>query len=469
MRILPRILIACALGLAACDRGTAPPDGLVQGDDESLQWAVAGIQDDLSRLRNLPFDAPVISRWVKRERLMVLLDSIEAANPGKPDTTTGPHPTETELFVALDLMDAAKSAEEEQRKFDGDNIGGFYVTGTGKFWLVEDPDQPEEVSYTLIAHELAHALQNLNFWDTLRRGAGYDEHLALQHLVEGEAEYLGDLWSLRPSTIEAFEAKYRPITLDFILDAARNDHPTTPLALTLPIYSHYWVGEWSIHDQRKALGWSSIDELHRNAPRSTKRMLHPFAGADALTIAEWPEDVFRNRPGLVPLGSDRLGEVYLAAMLHWRAPSLAWRSSSWKGDRFWLWRAGDSLHHIAAGRIRFETAADATQFLSKWAAGRGLVAKIDGEFDSLEAPRGDTGRVRAVRRGGDVSLMYGSHPDRWPAYVADSIWSELADARPTSLSAARRAPSVADPSKASFPPFPSKPVHIWKEYLRSRP
>lgn len=471
MRKILTFTILLGLGLSACDRGSSPedPQGLIQGDDESLQRLVSGIQSDLSRLRQLPFEKPVVSRWVKRNRLLGLLDSIADAQPSTPDTSSGPHPSWTEVLVALDLMESTKSAEEEQREFEGDNIGGFYIPRTNKFWLVEEPGQSESASRTLIAHELAHAMQDQNFPDTISPNADSDEHLALDHLVEGEAEYLGDLWSLKTRSAQEFEEAFVPLDLDYMLEAASRDHASTPLALTLPIYSHYWVGEWSIHNQRTALGWSAIDQLHSHRPRSTKRMLHPFAGPDSLAISEWSQSAFASHTGLVALGSDRLGEVYLAAMLHWRMPSRSWKSSSWMGDRFWLWRAGDSLHHIAAGKVRFESDADAVQFLSKWAAGRGLSANSDAVVDSLEAPRGDTGRVRAVRRGTEVTILYGSHPRAWPTSLADSLWSELVAARPTNVAAARWAGRTRPDPGLQRPLFPRSPIRILKHFNRIRP
>lgn len=470
MRTFPKIALLGSLALASCDRGVAPeePQGLVIGNNASLQRAVAQIQSDLSRMRGLPFAEPVVSSWVRRTRLMVLLDSIEGAFQAPPDTSSGPHPTSTEIFSALDLMDGRSSAEEGQRAFDSANIEGFYITGTNKFWLVEDADRPDSRSYSLMAHELSHAMQDQNFRDRIRRDAGLDEILAYKHLIEGEAEYLGDLWSLPNRSGPEFESSFRRFTLDEALFAAANDHPETPLVLLLPVYSQYWVSEWSIHDQRTSAGWAAIDALHESLPRSTKRMLHPFAGAAALDFAEWPEDVFGIHRDLVPLGSVRLGEVYLAAMAHWRMPGLSWNSSSWKGDRFWIWRAVDSLHHAVAGRIRFETSADASQFLTKWAAGRSLAVQRLVESDSIFRNIADTGLVRAVRRGPELTLLFGAYPGGWPDGLADSLWSELSAATPSNALSARRSTSnTAEPvttGKANFPKLPRSPIRVWKDY-----
>lgn len=489
MRILHSLSLIGLIALTACDRGVAPQNedssvfsdanpitgstGLVLGDNASLQRAVRQIQRDLSTMRNLPFDQPVVSSWVRRTRLMSVLDSIDGSFQEPVDTSSGPHPTATEIFVALDMMDGKRSAENDQRAFDSANIEGFYITGTNKFWLVEDADRPDERTYSLMAHELAHAMQYQNFHDRIRRDAGSDEYLAYKHLIEGEAEYLGDLWSLPGRTGDEFEASFRRFTLDQALVAAANDHPETPLVLLLPVYSQYWVSEWSIHDQRMNAGWAAIDALHETLPRSTKRMLHPFVGSTAQSFVEWPENVFGNHQNLVPLGSDRLGEVYLASMAHWRMTSLSWNSSSWKGDRFWAWRAADSLHHVVAGRIRFENSVDAGQFLTKWAMGRSYPIQRMGETDSVYQNNSDTGLVRAVRRGADLTVLFGAYPGGWPAGLADSMWSELAAANPTSILSARRTNSSVSesgsdvPGKANFPKFPSAPIRIWKDYSPS--
>ncbi|MBK9576871.1 MAG: hypothetical protein IPK50_03220 [Fibrobacterota bacterium] len=488
MRHLPTISAILALGLVSCDRGVAPegfdpsygkygttqnspqslPGTLIQGDNASLQSAVASIQADLSAMRNLPFNAPVVSSWVTRPRLMILLDSIEASNSSPPDTGSGPRPTETEIYVALNLMAPAGSMESDRRAFDSANIDGFYVPGTGKFWMVEDSRRSDSITYSLMAHELAHAMQDLNFADTLGQDAGMDERLAFTHVIEGEAQYLGDLWSLQDRTPSGFEEGFERYTLADAMAQASMGHSKSPLVLTLPLFSYYWVGEWSIHDQRKHAGWGAIDALHRTPPRTTKRMLHPLAGSAAQTFVEWSEEGFSPRQNLIPLGSDRLGEIYLATMLYWQLPTQSWKAASWKGDRFWVWRAGDSTHHIVAARLKFEAGADASQFLTDWAKGRGLNIKNIGDQSNIDQTTASLGLVRAERRFDEISLLFGKHLGGWPAGLADAMWSELAAIGPINVSSARRSTVQTDASKSDFPRFPSKPIRIWKEYSSSR-
>lgn len=469
MRLPSAFALIGVLGLVACESGTAPePEGLIQGDNASLQRAVRGIQQDLSRLRELPFDAPVISSWVKRPRLMVVLDSIEGSSSYSPDTSSGPHPTETEIYVALDLMAPMGSVENNRRAFDSANVEGFYISGTGKFWMVEDPSRPDWRTYSLMAHELAHAMQDLNFPEAFGEIASMDEDLASMHVVEGEAEYLGDLWSLQDRTPRGFEGAFERYSLSDAFSDVSLGHPGSPLVTTLPVFSYYWVGEWSIHDQRKHAGWSAIDALYRDPPRTTKRMLHPLAGTAAQSFSEWPETGFKNHPNLIPLGSDRLGEVYLASMLYWRMPSSRWNTSSWKGDRFWVWRATDSLHHVVAGRIRFETSADAVQFLSDWAQGRELSIRNLGDRDSIEQTSANLGFIRSVRRDAEITLLFGTLPGGRPDTLADAMWSELSAIQPVNSSAARRSVATINASVTAFPKFPTKPIRIWKDYSRSR-
>lgn len=488
MRHLPTIASICALGLASCDRGVAPegfdhgygnygvshstphtlPGTLVQGDNASLQQAVASIQADLSAMRELPFDAPVISSWVKRPRLMAVLDSIEGSYTPPPDTSTGPRPTLTEIYAALDLMEPVGSVESDRRAFDSANVEGFYISGTRKFWMVEDPKRPDARTYSLMAHELAHAMQDINFPDAFSEVSGMDERLAATHVIEGEAEYLGDLWSLQDRTTSGFEKAFGRDYLSDALAEVTSGHPGSPLVMTFPVFSYYWVGEWSIHDQRKHAGWGAIDALYRNPPRTTKRMLQPLAGSAAQAFSEWPEAGFSNHPNLIPLGSDRLGEIYLATMLYWRDPSSMWNTFTWKGDRFWVWRATDSLHHVVAGRIRFETPGDASQFMSSWAASRGISAQNLGDPDGFEQESPKVGFVRASLLDAEITLLFGKIPGGWPAGLADAMWSELSAIQPINASAARKSNVQTAPPKPDFPRFPSKPIRIWKNYSTSR-
>jgi hypothetical protein len=207
--------------------------------------------------------------------------------------------------------------------------------------------------------------------------------------------------------------------------------------VTLPTLAPYSCGVSFVHQVHEQSGWTGVNGLHTDHPRSTTQTLHPSAGLHK-GFVDCYDHVFASTADWESFGSGRLGELYLTTLLYSQGnPATTGDASGWNGDRFWIWRTRDSLHHAVVGRVSMDSATLASSFLRRWgesfSSRIGVSTSLLGR-DSFDVVSADSQSiVRGVRRGTDLYLAWGDlHRSR-----LDSIWTELV-AIPSSAAAAGR-------------------------------
>jgi hypothetical protein len=336
-------------------------------------------------------------------------------------------------------------------------VAAFYEEHTDHLWVVTDQAQEPGLTHTIV-HELVHAIQDQNFGDSVSDTAELDESEAFTFLQEGEAEYVATLWSLGNPTMAAFDQAFPVWTLKMVADSTSSwGYGSFPPLVTLPTLAPYSCGVSFVHQVHEQSGWTGVNGLHTDHCRSTTQTLHPSAGLHK-GFVDWYDHVFASTADWETLGSGRLGELYLTTLLYSQGnPATTGDASGWDGDRFWIWRTRDSLHHAVVGRVSMDSAAIASSFLQRWGesfSGRfGASASLRG-LDSFEVVSADSQSiVRGVRRGTELYLGWGDlHGSR-----LDSIWTELV-ALPSSPGAAGRALGV--PTPTSGPRWRGPKVHL---------
>ncbi|MEM3898128.1 MAG: hypothetical protein QXO04_05925, partial [Nitrososphaerota archaeon] len=176
-----------------------------------------------------------------------------------------------------------------------------------------DPSD-KATSGAILAHELMHILQGEHF--SIPRSSSMDEGNALMALIEGEAGLIGSQY-----LIEHGGGPRGPLS-----ESALN--PFEALWLFPYIY-----GEPFVRYFYERGGWSMIDFLHLDPPRSTAQILHPekyLEGWSPIPVDPPPHP----GDGWRLLHQDTMGEFFIRQVLRAHLDGLSANKSAegWRGD-----------------------------------------------------------------------------------------------------------------------------------------
>jgi len=341
--------------LYTADRFTATP--------EVALGEVNDVLEEVQEIRNLTFkESPEIVVLTKAEALAMW-------RPGKADIERMRIEELTYKMTLLLPPDYEYVKGESERKADwiAATVGNrIYIIREN---FVGNPD----VARRTLAHESVHVLQKQ--WFDARYGADtYDGTIAVQALIEGDADLVADLYCRRNG-----------IPIHKI--SSLSGDPLTDLH-TFP----YVFGDRFVSYLYEKGGWKLVNEAYGRYPLSAQQVMHPEFYLKNVTPLEVDLDVPESRV----LREDRLGEYYVYLLLRDVAKmgeKEAWNvSSAWRGDRLVL--SGDSTGYLLMWKVVFSNEKAAKTFgetLSRLAEGNDYANyRITVEKDSvlLRAERG---------------------------------------------------------------------------------
>lgn len=282
-----------------------------------------------------------------------------------------------EIYTLLGLIEPADDLRELSRSLFGEGVAGYYDPRDGRLRVVDGAGTGTRVLEEMVlAHELAHALEDQRFDLATEPAATDDRELARSALYEGSATSLMFTYVREHFTTEE--------ALGGLLASAFEDTADLPPFLQAQLLFAYLGGERFVADllQRAGGSWALVDTAFRlRIPASTEQILHPRA----YFSADEPQRV-RLRAGAVLGGSwsrargGTWGELQTRELL-----GSADAAAGWGGDRYELWRSGSAS--VLVMRWSWDGRRDEAEFaerLREWAAGRSGTA--------------------VVRRGGEVTL-----------------------------------------------------------------
>ena len=226
-------------------------------------------------------------------------------------------------------------------------VSGYMIAGAADhtIYVVKeffDPSHKVE-SGSILAHELMHILQGEYF--SLPRPSSTDERNALSALVEGEAGLLGSQYLL--------EHGVRP----------RGSSPESSLEPLEALWLFpYIYGEPFVRYIYERGGWSMVNTLYRDPPRSTAQILHPEKYLDG-----WkPIQVDPPRSpgeGWSLIYQDVMGEFFIRQVLRAHLDGFSANKSAegWRGDVLQLYERGNS--YMLRWKILWEDEKEAAEFL----------------------------------------------------------------------------------------------------------
>jgi hypothetical protein len=313
------------------------------------------------RFERLPEPVAVTPEQARREGLESL-DRDYPAERRESDET---------VYELLGLVEPGADLRELSGDLFGEGVAGYYDPRDGRLRMVEGAGTGTRVLEEMIlAHELTHALEDQRF-GLETTPATDDGTLARTALYEGTATALMYAYVEKHFTSEE--------TLGGLLSSAFQDTGDLPPFLQAQLLFAYQSGRQFVAELQRRGGWGLVDTAYEvRPPASTEQVLHP----DAYFDADEPKPV-RIRRVLGAAWERALagtwGELQTRELLGGASAAAA----GWGGDRYELWRRGDSQALIM--RWRWDTPGDEAEFA-----------------DRLREVMGDRGTI--VRRAGIVTL-----------------------------------------------------------------
>ncbi|WP_258083688.1 hypothetical protein [Thermococcus thermotolerans] len=329
----------------------------------SVLSQVNGILDQVQEIRNLTFR--------ERPKIVVLTkdEALAKWKPGKADIERMKIEELTYKMTLLLPPDYQYIKKETER-----SANWIAATVGDTIYIIQENFMSNlDVAQRTIAHESVHVLQKQ--WFNARYGADtYDGTIAVQSLIEGDADLVADLYCERNG-----------IPIYKIRSLSGN-----PLA-DLHIFP-YVFGDRFVRYLYEKGGWELVNEAYGHYPVSAQQVMHPELYLENTT----PINVTLSAPpNSRVLKEDRLGEYYVYLLLRDVAKledESAWNvSSAWRGDKLLLTQ--NMSAYLLQWKVVFSSENAAKTFgeaISKLAEGNtyaNYTIRIDGSSVLLIAER----------------------------------------------------------------------------------
>jgi hypothetical protein len=303
------------------------------------------------------------------------------------------------LYKAFGLLPADKSLKQLYLDLIDSQVAGFYRPDDKTLYVVSRTGTINGADKITFAHEYDHALQDAAFpvfKDMKELLDETDRALARAAIYEGDATWLMFQWGSANLTPEEFAAAQA---------AGADPESMAVLARTPPILVEsllfpYTAGPAFIVPIHTDGGWTAVDALYQDLPRSTEQILHPekYRASEEPVAVQLPATLASGMgDGWTEAAQDTFGEFQLGVWLRESGVPTSDASTAaagWGGDRLAVLDGPDDAWAVVL-RSTWDSDEDATAF--RQAAGDAVT----------EAP--DPGTV--VADGRDVTVVFGSSQD----------------------------------------------------------
>jgi hypothetical protein len=353
-------------------------DGLT---DAELDAFVGRSMARVEFIRGLEFESEVPVEVIARSEYRN--GSNEVETPAKSDFAAW----NNQVWEALFITGENENVQQQLTDTAGSSVVGFYSPGDDEIKIItETPDSPVIRNGTLI-HELVHAVQDqrFNLTDQRYRGATQDHDLAIDGLIEGDANFVEDEYVRRCASGE-WECVATPS------QGGGSDGPAPNLGILLTVFQPYSDGPVYVSTLKSEGGWAAVDDEFDSPPESTEQVIHV---TDEKPVPIEFTDRARNGWELYPdqgtEGSDTVGEASIFSMFWYQARSsnaetvdpgelfetdsahdtynyAATPSAGWGNDRVFPYHkgSGPSAEYGYVWVTEWDTERDAREFLEAY-------------------------------------------------------------------------------------------------------
>lgn len=334
------------------------------------------VKKEISRLRALPFLREVTLETKKLEEIGALsAASIE-------DITEEKSSSMAEIYQRLGLLTDGADFRKGLAELQLLRQGVYYDSPRQKIVVSQEPLKPdraflrfpgrtneETTKQLLLAHALAHALQDQHFqWRArIRSRNTQDSRLPLRAVMHGDAVLVGLAYLAareengKEQIIDAVKRLFRLST------ALERELPVLPDVLRQKLAFEYLYGSQFVAWAYAHKGWDGVNRLFLQPPVSAAQILHPeeyyVKRGEPLRIIPWK---LLRQPGAQRIDQETMGEFTLRLLL---AQTVAGEeaeriAAGWLGDTLLALRNGKEL--ILGWVIAWESPAGAREFLGAY-------------------------------------------------------------------------------------------------------
>lgn len=426
-----RALCCCAIVtslLVATSVAFVPQGGVITPRttrNAEIVAATVAVLEQTSEIRELPILRPVKSGAQSRAEIehMIIKNQRENTTPAEM------HASEL-VLKKLGLVPADFQYAPFIVKLLTEQVAGYYDPRMQRFFVADWIDL--EGQKPVMAHELAHALQDQHF--NLRRFEKWpkgdsDAELAAHSLIEGDATLAMTLYM----------AKNPMVALAFVrslstMNVASEQFKQAPRALRETLVFPYEQGaEWASRIYKRG-GWPMISASFTKLPQSSEQILHPekYLSYEAPVKVDIPD--VRNYLGhdWKRIDADVNGEwsLYLILDQFLNSPAESKRAAAgWAGDRYFFYegpKAGDAL---LVQLTAWDSEDDAREFfdaytkrtIQRYPSAVEQLRSVDSEHQ-FAAWTTSEGEVVVELRGNRVLIIEGLPEKTNKAAIIKSLW-----------------------------------------------
>ena len=259
---------------------------------------------------------------------------------------------------------------------------------------MEEYDAEELQLERIMAHELAHALQDMHFGlDRLLSGAtNSDQLIALQALVEGDATLVETLWENVELGTMISDAQLQQIIND---EANEMPGESVPGFLYEQYNTPYLRGQAFVFALKRHGGWPAVNRAYTNLPSSSEHIFHPdkyIAGesSEEIALPDLANEPFAGDWEL--LDRNTLGEFGLRNIFNaFDIETSHTAAAGWHGDRYAVFKHQQANAAAFVLFTTWDTERDATEFMTAYK-------------NVLAIKRRGTADFRIEQRGTDVLI-----------------------------------------------------------------
>jgi len=233
----------------------------------------------VEQIRQLTFTGPVARQTIDRSELRPYLTRqlVFGAGLTREDYER--------LLRALKLIDDRPEPIERLLDLYEAQVLAFYDPATHKYVQLSEPPPDLTLSAVMeksvVVHEMVHALQDQRFdagarFERIK--SDWDASLAYLALLEGEATLvmMADLAEAMGSSIDAVAGNddlLKALSSAAALDLGVSSQ--APRYFVESLKFPYVAGTRYVAELYRRGGWSLVNAVHRNLPRTTRQILHP--------------------------------------------------------------------------------------------------------------------------------------------------------------------------------------------------
>lgn len=414
-------LLLCALTVIP-SAGPAQPAGVDLGGQLTVSPKVfaEGIEQDLTELRGLPFKKEIDVENQSKEDFDAYIDrQLKTQLPGDKLKNLG-----TVIQVVGLHRGPEIDYEETVKLLMSSQAAAYYDPASSAFYVVKT-DMPELIMGGIYAHELYHGLQDQYFdlesyytWDEGEPTLNDDQLLARQSVVEGEAMYIMQMWTVQqmlggppdPGMLQMAmqqmssmldQGSLRSLVRANAASGLMGDPQETAELLeqldTIPqfmietLMGAYLRGMIFVAEVHRG-GWPAVEKLYADPPASSEMILHPekWRNNEVPFRIEFGDlEAEPELEGWNVLEENTLGEVQLGIVFsQYDFPDIGKIAAyGWDGDRYAVLRHPETSEKVLLLHTAWDSEGEAEEFARAWKE----VARVKDA---------ESGRVSSIERDG---------------------------------------------------------------------